>query len=75
MEPKHDQRSRTDETRDDLRQSERALGSVFAYSRRYDVVDRDLFEAIGKFFCEIFFSRIDNARLNFTLGIPRNASG
>ncbi len=23
-----------------------------------------------KFFCDIFYSRIDNARLNFTLDIP-----
>jgi hypothetical protein len=26
-------------------------------------------------FCESFYSRIDNTRLNFTLGIPPNASG
>jgi large subunit ribosomal protein L9 len=31
--------------------------------------------ATARFFCEIFYSRIDNARLNFTLGIPGNASG
>jgi hypothetical protein len=30
--------------------------------------------AILNFFCGIFYSRIDNARLNFTLGIPGNAS-
>jgi hypothetical protein len=30
--------------------------------------------AVVNFFREIFYYRIDNIRLNFTLGIPRNAS-
>jgi hypothetical protein len=29
----------------------------------------------AKIFSEIVYSRIDNTRLNFTLGIPRNSPG
>jgi hypothetical protein len=29
----------------------------------------------AKIFLKFFYSRIDNARLNFTLGIPRNSLG
>jgi len=32
-------------------------------------------DAIVKLFCEIFYSRIDNARLNFRLDTPGSASG
>jgi hypothetical protein len=38
------------------------------------MVDFNFALGFAKFFCEIFYSRIDNTRLNFTLDTPGSAS-
>jgi hypothetical protein len=56
---------RPDEARDDLRQRERAPLS-FCSGRRPKACS---IAPLRRFFCEFFYSRIDNTRVNFKLDI------
>jgi hypothetical protein len=71
LESKHDQRSGPHETRDGL--ARRCLRlAVSCPSRKRGRSRYFHLQSCGtvKFFLKFFYSRIDNTRLNFTLGIP-----